>query len=289
MQLLALNRIHLEQDMKASQIRPLVVSSLILAGAGSLAAHDLFLKPDRFFLAAGAVVPVRAINGTFTTSAGAVTSDRIRHSAIIGGGSSASLVPSDWDTANNMSTWTVRTGAPGTYLVSASLLPRTIKLTAAEFNEYLESDGLPDILAARRKSGELGHGAHERYSKHVKALLQVGNVRSPRVDTILGYPAELVALDNPYKLRIGSGMRVKALVDGIPVSNQYLLYGGRTSTGGRIAAKGIRTNSEGVARIPLSRAGTWYVKFINMKKIDAAAGDSVDYESKWGSLTFAVR
>lgn len=275
--------------MKASLIRPLFVAGLILVGAGSLAAHDLFLKPDKFFLSPGAVIPVRAINGTFTTSEGSVTSDRIRHSAIIGGGSSASLVPTDWDTTNKMSTWTVRTGSAGTYMVAASLLPRTIKLTGAEFNEYLESDGLPDVLAARRKSGELGKGAHERYSKHVKTLLQVGNVRTPRVDTILGYPAELVALDNPYRLRVGSAIRVKALADGVPVANQYLLYGGRTASGGRINAKGIRTDAEGIARIRLTRAGTWYVKFINMKKIDAAAGDSVDYESRWASLTFAMR
>lgn len=275
--------------MKARFIRPLAATILVLVVAGSLGAHDLFLKPDRFFLPANSVVPVRAFNGTFTKSEGAVNIDRIRHSAVIGGGTSTSLVPSAWDTTKDMSTWTVKTGAPGTYLVSASLLPRTIKLAGAEFDEYLRSDGLPDILAARRKGGELGKAAHERYSKHVKALLQVGDLRSARVDTVLGYPAELVALDNPYRLRPGASVRIRALVDGVPVSNQYVIAGGRTTSGGRIAGKGFRTDSDGIARIRLSRAGTWYVKFINMKKIEASAGDSVDYESKWATLTFAVR
>lgn len=275
--------------MKTLSLRAISTTILVLGIAGSLGAHDLFLKADRFFLPANSVVAVRAINGTFTKSEGAVTIDRIRHSAIIGGGTSSSLVPSAWDTTKDMSTWTVRTGAPGTYVVAASLLPRTIKLTGAEFNEYLATDGLPDVLAARRKSGELGKGAHERYSKHVKTLLQVGNVRTARVDTVLGYPAELVALDNPYARRAGSSIRVKALVDGVPVANQYLLYGGRTASGGRINARGIRTDSEGIARIRVNRAGTWYVKFINMQKIGSAAGDSVDYESKWASLTFAMR
>jgi hypothetical protein len=40
-----------------------------------------------------------------------------------------------------------------------------------------------------------------------------------------------------------------------------------------------------VATIPLSSA-TWYLKFINMARV---RGDSVDYESKWASLTFQVR
>lgn len=275
--------------MKASLIRPGLAAVLVFVGAGSLAAHDLFLKPDRYFLSPNSVVPVRAINGTFTKSEGSVSSDRLRHYAVIGGGSSSTMIPADWDTASDMSKWTVRIGGAGTYLVSASLLPRTIRLTAPEFNEYLASDGLPDILAARRKSGELARPAHERYSKHVKTLLQVGSLRSARVDTVFGYPAEIVALDNPYVVRPGSSIRIRALVDGVPVANQYVISGGRTASGGRINAVGVRTNAEGVARIRLARAGTWYVKFINMKKIDAAAGDSVDYESKWATLTFAVR
>ena len=48
----------------------------------------------------------------------------------------------------------------------------------------------------------------------------------------------------------------------------------------------VRSDGEGVARIPLSAAGTWYIKFINMARV---RGDTVDYESKWATLTFAVR
>ena len=44
-----------------------------------------------------------------------------------------------------------------------------------------------------------------------------------------------------------------------------------------------------IARVALRNRGIWYVKFINMRAISAAAGDSVDYESKWATMTFAVR
>jgi uncharacterized GH25 family protein len=117
--------------------------------------------------------------------------------------------------------------------------------------------------------------------------VQVGDRRSGAYDTVLGYPAELVPLDNPYALRPGGIMRVRAEVDGEPVANQLVSAGGRTSSGGRIAERSVRTDGEGVARIRLSARGVWYVKFIHMRR---ATGDtSVDYESKWATLTFGIR
>ena len=41
----------------------------------------------------------------------------------------------------------------------------------------------------------------------------------------------------------------------------------------------------GEVRVPITRRGKWYVKFIRMD----AVKDSVDYESKWASLTFEIR
>ena len=60
-------------------------------------------------------------------------------------------------------------------------------------------------------------------------------------------------------------------------------------SGRRFRETTVRTDSGGVARVALRNRGIWYVKFINMRAISAAAGDSVDYESKWATMTFAVR
>ncbi len=77
------------------------------------------------------------------------------------------------------------------------------------------------------------------------------------------------------------------LVDGKPVGNQYVLYGGSTPSGAGIAMRSARTDSAGVVSIRLSSAGTWYIKFINMARL---SGDpKADYESKWATLTFQVR
>lgn len=120
----------------------------------------------------------------------------------------------------------------------------------------------------------------------MKALLQVGAVRSGGYDVVLGYPAELVPLDNPYRLGVGGVLRVRALVDGAPVPGQTVLAGGRTAAGAAIRERAVRTDAAGVARIPIRSRGAWYVKFIRMVPV---RGDSVDYESKWATLTFGVR
>jgi uncharacterized GH25 family protein len=175
----------------------------------------------------------------------------------------------------------VRTKESGTYVIGVSVHPRELKLTAKEFNDYLAHDGIPDVLEARRKAGELDRPARERYSKHVKALVQVGDRRSEQYQSVLGYPAELIPLDNPYTLESAGMLRVRALVDGQPVPNQLVVVGNRKEQ------RSIRTDSSGVARVRIGSRGAWFVKFIHMKP---TTGDTaVDYVSKWATLTFAVR
>ena len=264
----------------------LLLTGVLLLCAGSLLAHDLFLRPDSFFLRPGESVRVRVLNGTFTASEGAVARERFRDLSLAGPAGRTRLDTAGWQTRGDTSMLSIRPAAAGTWVLGASLLPRTIRLAAADFNEYLAHDGIPDVLEARRRSGQLGLPARERYAKHVKSVLQVGAARSGGFDVALGYPAELVPLDNPYRLGVGGVLRVRALVDGAPVAGQTVISGGRTAGGAVIRERAVRTDASGVARVPIRSRGAWYVKFIHMVPV---RGDSVDYESKWATLTFGVR
>jgi uncharacterized GH25 family protein len=266
---------------------PFVAFALVLLAAATLRAHDLFLRLERYFVAPNSEVRVYVLNGTFSKSEGAVTRDRLRALDLVGPTGVTPLDTAAWVPAGDTTVLTLRTGEEGTYVVGASLRPRELRLEAKDFNNYLATDGVPDVLEARRRSGELDRPARERYHKHVKAVLQVGSRRSGGFDRMLGYPAELVPLDNPYTLRRGVSLRVRALVDGKPVANQYVISGGRTASGSRIAQRATRTDADGVAKVVLRSAGVWYVKFIHMAR---ASGDTtIDYESKWATLTFAIR
>ena len=259
---------------------------LLLIGATGLAAHDLFLKPFSFFVEPGADARVRVLNGTFTKSENAVARNRLRDLSVATPNGVEHPDTAAWSDAGDTSVLVFRTGVAGTYVIGASTLPRGIKLDGKQFNEYLASDGVPDVLEARRRAGELNKPSHERYSKHVKTLLQVGAARSGRLDTVLGYPAELIPLGNPYSLKPGDTLRVRALVDGRSVAKQLVVAGGRTISGARLATQNIRSDSAGIARVALSARGYWYVKFIHMVPVQ---NDSVNYESKWATLTFQVR
>lgn len=257
-------------------------------------AHDLFLLPRDFIVRAGTEVQVRVLNGTFSKSEAAVERSRLRDLTISGPAGVTHPDRSAWTDRATESEWRVALKDAGTHVLGASLDPRTIRLTGTQFNGYLREEGLPDILAARKAARQLGDSAHERYAKHVKAIVRVrGAVAADRApsDTAyrvaLGYPAELVPLDDPYALRHGGTLRVRAFADGRLLPNQVVQAGGRTTSGSRIARREVRTDSAGIARFRLDTRGTWYVKFIYMRPVPGSEGDSVHYESKWATLTFA--
>lgn len=263
-----------------------IALAALLLTAATLLAHDLFLKPAAFFVAPHSDLRILVLNGTFSSSENAVAPDRLRDLSVVTPDGVTHPDTATWTARGDTSVLALRTGEAGTYLIGASLRPRVLGLEASQFNRYLASDGIPEVLAARRRAGELGKPARERYSKHVKALVQVGDVRSGGFATVLGYPAELIPLDNPYMLSAGATLRVRALMDGAPVARQMVLAGGRGRDGARIAERSTRTDANGIARVRLASRGQWYVKFINMSRVEA---DSVDYESKWATLTFEIR
>lgn len=267
--------------------RYLIVLTAVAGTATVLQAHDFFFRANSFLVAPGSTVSVRALNGTFSKSENSITRDRLSDLSIVGPAGHVHPDTASWSTTGDTSVLTVKLGPQGTYVVGASLKPREITLKAKDFNLYLSDDGIPDVLALRKKKGELEKDATERYSKHIKAILQAGNKRDRNFSAVLGYPAELVALDNPYTAKVRGSIRVRSMVDGKPVANQLIVSGGRALSGARFPERRVRSDASGVARIPLPRRGQWYVKFIHMAPF-AGAG-KIDYESKWATLTFEVR
>ena len=157
-------------------------------------------------------------------------------------------------------------------------------MKAAEFNRYLQSEGVADTLLERQKNGQLKEDSNERYSKHVKAIFQVGDARSDTFQKALGYPVEIIPLQNPYTLKPGATLTVRCVKDGQPLANQSVLYGWQTRSG-PATTRQTRTDAQGLAQIKLQAVGVWYIKFINMTRVNEGA---VNYESKWATLTFLL-
>lgn len=263
----------------------LLAAIFLIVSATLLLAHDLFLKLETYFVPPNTAVRVAVLNGTFSTSEGAVSPDRLLDLSMVGPAERRRIPRESWKPSGDTTWLTLQTGSAGTYVIGASLSPRQIALSGEDFNGYLKEDGIPDVLDARTRNGELGRAVRERYQKHVKAILQVGDTRTDAFGVVLGYPAEIVPLGNPYRTRLGDTLAVRALVDGKAVANQLVIAGGEHD-GRAMEEVQARSDSAGVARFALSGAGKWYIKFIHMVPV---SGDSVNYESKWATLTFQVR
>jgi hypothetical protein len=268
------------------RIRLLLICALCAALAAVISAHDLFLKFDSYFLKPNSKASVRLLNGTFRASENPVARDRMVDVSVVNGaGSRANPPAANWRDEGKIALLNLQTGEAGTYVTGVSTKPREFSLKAAQFNNYLSHDGVPDILAERKKYKELTKDVHERYSKHVKAIFQVGDARTDTFKTALGYPVEIIPQQNPYGLNAGQTLEVLCLKDGQPLTNQFVMAG-RELKGQEIPVPSVRTDAQGIARIPLKGAGKWYVKFIQMAKLD---DPQINYESKWATLTFEVK
>lgn len=263
----------------------LALAALVLA-TRVLLAHDLFLKLDSYFLPPHAPVRALLLNGTFTKSEGAVARDRVADLALVGPSGRIRLDTTALTASHDGGEVHLRTGAEGTYVLGLAVRPREISLTGDQFNGYLKEEGLDDMLAERTRTGTLTEAARERYAKHVKAIFQVGKTRSEAYATVLGYPAELVPLGNPYDLKPGGTLRVRCLVKGEPGAGLTVLAGGVTRSGAAIAELRSISDSAGVATFRLAQRGRWYVKFIRMQH---ATEPGVTHESLWATLSFEVK
>jgi uncharacterized GH25 family protein len=255
--------------------------------AGSANAHDLFFRASTYSLAPDSVATVGVLNGTFSVSENAVSRDRLSDLSLASPTGRVALDRSKWSEAEPKSSVEIATGEPGTYVLGASIHPRMLELDGKAFTAYLKEEGIEEVLALRASQNRQGAPSRERYSKYLKAILQVGDATTDGFSTALGYAAEIVPEANPSRLKAGATMTVRCIVDGKPWARKVIFAGGRRGTTDvRLPQQRLVTDQAGRATIRLSSAGTWYVKFVAMAEV---SDPQANYESKWSSLSFAIR
>jgi uncharacterized GH25 family protein len=188
-----------------------------------LCSHDLYLKMETYFLQPNQEATVSLYNGTFEKSENIITRDRMLDASFVAQGKRVAINPEQWkDKDSTITQVTFNTGEAGTYVAGVSTKARNIELTAKKFNDYLLHDGVLDMLNDRKKNNLLNQDAVESYQKHVKAIYQVGEVKTNDWNTVLGYPIEFVPQANPYEKYSGESLKVQLLLDGKPLSNQLV-------------------------------------------------------------------
>src|SRR5438552_17243687 len=125
---------------------------LLLVASVSLAT-DLFLKLDTYFLEPRARVRVTVLDGAFAKSEGFVAPDRVADISVVAPGGRTRLRPATaWSRGpDSTSLLSLPLGAPGTYVVGVLTKKREVELGGEDFKDYLEADGIADVLESRRR------------------------------------------------------------------------------------------------------------------------------------------
>ena len=270
--------------------------------------HDMFLKLDEYYLPPNRAATIQLFNGTFDRSDNSIDRNRMVDVSLVHGGRRHRVDTTQWSERNNTTYLGFDTGAPGTYVAGVSTRARDFDLAADAFNDYLKHDGVLDELERRKAVGELDKDARERYSKHVKAIFQVGETRSDDWSAELGYPIEFVPLSNPYSVHAGESLPVKLLRSGAPLANQLVYAGLREADDGHHHAAGedhdhshdhdeaadhdhqagttqLRTDAAGRIEVPITADGIWFLRTIHMEQLEEPG---MTHESNWATLTFQV-
>ena len=271
-----------------------------------LCGHDMFLKPGRYFLAAESGAEIALVNGTFSASENVIDRGRMVDVSVVSGGRRERVDTTQWSERGETTYLALETGAPGTYVVGVSTRARSIEMDAEAFNDYLRHEGGVDMLAERERDGVLGDAATERYSKHVKTVVQVGDARTADYATALDYPIEFVPVSNPYELHPGDELPVRLLLRGAPLANQVVLLGREGAAHGHShaheehhgrdddhvdephthdAGVQVRTDAAGVVTVPVPGDGVYHLRTIHLTTVDEPG---LTHESNWATLTFEV-
>jgi uncharacterized GH25 family protein len=264
-----------------------IVATLVTT---SVQAHEMFLKANPSIVTADSDQVVRLINGTFDKSENSIGRDRMANVSIVANGKTSNPPEGDWYDDADSSYLRYRAGDAGTYVIGVSTRPKIIAMSPEEFATYLKHEGVVDTLATFEKDNKLTE-VRERYAKHVRTIVQVGDNKTDDFAHELGYPVEILLDQNPYELKFGAEVSFRVLFNGKPVANQparasYEGFHGHDASGGHINSHELRTDKDGRARFLLSNKALWYISLIHMQPVSDA---DADYESHWATITFDVK
>jgi ketosteroid isomerase-like protein len=266
----------------------------IMAAALPLMAHDFWLVPDAFRIAAGDVLAVRGqTSSAFPSSEAAVGTERVASARLIDDTGEVAL--GELSRAGSSLLVRHRPTRPGQKIVALTLHPVSVRESAESFRRYLALEGVPETLERLEREGRLpADSITRRYAKYAKTIVEVGS-GGPRVATRpVGHPLEFVPLLDPSRLGAGDSLSLQLLFQGRPLSGAKVHAGvvSRSRDADLDALAGTErhtemiTDHEGRLRVGLAEAGLWNVRTLHV--LPAPTGSGADWDSHWATLVFEI-
>lgn len=263
------------------KLRLLTLSLSMLAAP--LAAHDFWLQPMRFQVAANA-----PLGSTFLIGHAALrdrwnNNDRVIMLANFTGGKRSDRLGDL--VSGGESDLVTRFDSPGINVLAMQSNYALSDLPAIRFNDYAKAEGLALVLAERERTGRNNAPGRERYSRRAKALIQVGAQTAANQGAAtkpIGLKLEIVPERNPYALGASRMLSVYVLYNGRRLANATVKL---TDLGNDAKPIAIAvTDRAGRASFRVPARGNWLLNTIWGEPV---AGDPrFDFETTFSSLTF---
>jgi len=262
--------------------RFLICATLLLAGPAQ--AHDFWIQPQAFHVAAGGEAPLTLQVGDGPDrSRSAIPLRRVTRFEVVQPDGAVRDAKTDLTLGGPEADGTVRLAGGGVHvLVLATDAGGKSRLPAVKFNAYLADEGLAPAIEARAKAGRTGHDGDERYGRAAKALVLVGEGDGSAALRPVGLPLEITPLANPYA-RPGS----------LPVR---VTYHGKALAGALVKLTDMardtetfaqaRTDAAGEAVFPMPAKGEWRLAVVWTRPL--GPDDDADFETTFSSLTFGL-
>lgn len=249
-------------------------------------AHDFWLVPDAFRIAANGEVVVRGqTSSAFPTTLSAVTPDRVTEARIVGAADDERITA--LATRDNSLVLRHRPKTPGQKVVAVAVGWRKVNETAESFRKYLVGEGAEDALKHYDKTGQLPTAdIVRRYAKYGKTVVEVGD--GPRAfGRVIGQPLEFVPLADPSAAAAGSELRMRLMFLGKPLAGARVHAGLAPSAGKATPEISLTTSSDGVVSVPVGAIGLWNVRTIHV--VPSPSGADANWDVHWATLVFSVK
>jgi uncharacterized GH25 family protein len=262
-------------------LKATVMGVLVVAAVPELKAHDLWLVPPEKAAVDQPVLIQCNVGMDFPKSESAPDPGKFKRRLLVLPDGSEGELNSAGQKDNSGLLQFVPAKA-GVYVAAVETPPKLITLKAQAFNEYLITDGMAHIYLLRAREKTLDQPGKERYSKHVKAIVAVGDGGGDPC-RVLGMTLELVPLRNPLKVKVGEALPLRVLFQGKPLAEANV--GWQHPGDGETARGYVRTDAKGEALIPMARTGLITVRLTHMTRPKAA---EYEWESFWATLTWRL-
>lgn len=261
----------------------MILTVTLLVSGGKGVAHEYWIEPEDFQIAPGAALIAELLNGEeFVGVSIAYLPRNFERFEVVSGAAVRPVEGRMGDTP----ALRMEDVSDGLAIALVETSPASLRYEEWErFLSFAEHKDFPDIEAQHDARGLPREGFRERYTRHAKALVAVGD--GAGADRHFGMVTEIVALANPYTDDLSEGLPVQVFFgEEIRPDAQVELFD--RGPDGTVRITLHRTDAEGIAQLPVTPGHAYLVDAVVLEPIETNAPRHPVWRTYWAALSFAV-